>query len=86
MRYIHALSFFSSGSIIVHSEIELEPYNTLEELSLVLYNVSVAASNAQLGGQDITNVTLVVEIEGTNYTGRFMTKTISNHVPCTLIL
>ena len=52
----------------------------------MLYNVSVAASSSQLGGQDITNVTLVVEIEGTNYTGMFMTKAISNYVLCTMIL
>ena len=40
----------------------------------MLYNVSVAASNAQLGGQGITNGTLVVEIQGTNYTGLCMNK------------
>ena len=54
----------------MYSHLQLEPYNTLGQLSLVLYDVSVAAGSAQLGGQDIMAGTVIVEIQGTNYTGR----------------
>ena len=65
------LLIFRNGSIVVYADLQLAPYNTLSELSLVLYDVSVAANSSQLGGQDNTGGSVVVEIQGTNYTGKY---------------
>ena len=51
----------------------------------MLYDVSVAAGSSQLGGQDIMAGTVMVEIQGTNYTGMYMTKILSHYIRCTLI-
>ena len=73
-----SIAFVSrAGSIVVVLDLQLEPYNTLGELSLVLYHVGEAASSSQLGGQGIMDGTIVVEIQGTNYTGMYMTQ---NHL------
>ena len=66
---------FRAGSIVVVLGLELEPYSTLEELSLVLYDVSVAAGSVQLDGQDLMAGTVIVEIQGTNYTRKYRTQT-----------
>ena len=66
--------YFRAGSIIVYSTLQLEPYRTISDLSLVLYDVSVNASNSRLGGQGNSAATVVVETQGTNHTGMYMTK------------
>ena len=42
----------------------------------MLYDVSVAANSSQLGGQAIIAGTVIVEIQGTNYTGMCVVKEI----------
>ena len=37
----------------------------------MLYDVSVAAGSSQLGEQDLMAGTVIVEIQGTNYTGTY---------------
>ena len=53
----------------MYSDLELAPFSTLEELSLVLYDVSVAANNSQLGGESNTAADVTVQVDQTNYTG-----------------
>ena len=53
---------------MVEAYLELSPYTTLSELSLVLYDVSVTANTSQLGGMNYTTGTVVVEVRDTTYT------------------
>ena len=53
---------------MVYAYLGLSPYNTLSELSLVLYDVSVIANSSQLGGMDYINGTVAIEVRDTNYT------------------
>ena len=53
----------------MYSDLELAPFSTLEELSLVLYDVSVAANNSQLSGESNTAADVTVQVDQTNYTG-----------------
>ena len=68
--YWYCAFIFRSGSVVVVAFLQLGDYKSPEEFSRVLYDISVATSNSQLGGQNNTEATIIAEIHGTNHTGK----------------